>query len=71
MFRSNDHETVEDESPTHFHDSEDELSFTISSDTKQVDANDQDEENSDPGVVVDAAMIPEFDGESSGDDFQW
>lgn len=51
-------------------DGEEELGFTVALDSEQIDGDDQDQEDGDPGIVVDAAIAPVLDGDSSSDDFQ-
>lgn len=55
---------------------EDELDFTVATDTKDVDENDDDEEDGDPHAVVDTRIIivivscPEANGYTGGDQFE-
>lgn len=51
-------------------DGEEELGFTVALDSEQIDGDDQDQEDGDPGVVIDAAIAPVLDGDSGSDDFQ-
>lgn len=51
-------------------DGEEELGFTVALDSEQIDGDDQDQEDGDPGVVVDAAIAPVLDGDGGSDDFQ-
>lgn len=55
---------------------EDELDFTVATDTKDVDEDNDDEEDGDPHAVADARIIvcivscPEADGDAGGDQFE-
>ena len=55
---------------------EDELDFTVATDTKDVDEDDDDEEDSDPHAVADSRAVvvivsgPEADGDTGGDQFE-
>lgn len=51
-------------------DGEEELGFTVALDSEQIDGDDQDQEDGDPGVVVDAAIAPVLDSDGGSDDFQ-
>lgn len=51
-------------------DGEEELGFTVALDSEQIDGDDQDQEDGDPGIVVDAAIAPVLDGDGGSDDFQ-
>jgi hypothetical protein len=55
---------------------EDELDFTVATDTKDVDEDDDDKEDGDPHAVADTRVVvviissPEADGDTGGDQFE-
>jgi len=51
-------------------DGEDELRLAISPNAEHVDSDDQEKEDSNPGIVVDGAITPELDRDRCGDDLE-
>lgn len=51
-------------------DGEDEFGLTITLHTEQIDGNNDDEENGNPGGVVDLALVPVVDGNRGSDDLE-
>lgn len=51
-------------------DREEEFRFTVALDTEQINADDNGQEDGDPGVVVNRSVRPEFNGECGSDDFE-
>ena len=52
-----------------FYGGKDVLGFAVAFDSKEVDGDDEGEEDNDPGVGVDPAVVPVGDCEGGGDDF--